>query len=243
MRTNCPVSGKILKKAGSKYSNEVLKYVDEHGSPEVGAVSLFEPGDLKNCKAIINVVGPVWLGGTENEREDLKKALEAAFSLASEKGLHSIAVPAVSYGGSRAFPSEECAKISLETALQFWTEHPETSLNDIILINDDFVNSNHFIKELSARKGTHFVRTAVISSGTKSATLSTSDTRRKVEITGLPELVSKAKEKILSRISSGMVNKLFPLEKLSAAQVAQASRICEKYLGELFQKNIFIFFS
>src|SRR5690606_18439800 len=48
MRTNCPVSGKILKKAGSKYSNEVLKYVDEHGSPEVGAVSLFEPGDLKN---------------------------------------------------------------------------------------------------------------------------------------------------------------------------------------------------
>ena len=81
------------------------------------------------AKFVIHTVGPVWHGGNHNEPELLAACYSRSLQLAAERGLASIAFPAISTG-AYGFPLEVAAKIAVSTAREF-TQAP-TSLEEVI---------------------------------------------------------------------------------------------------------------
>lgn len=63
------------------------------------------------ARHVIHTVGPVWNGGTMNEDDLLASCYRRSFALAKERGLRSIAFPAISTGIYR-FPLERATKIA-----------------------------------------------------------------------------------------------------------------------------------
>lgn len=61
---------------------------------------------------VIHTVGPVWHGGNHGEDELLARAYRASLQLATERGLESVAFPAISTG-SYGFPRERAARIAV----------------------------------------------------------------------------------------------------------------------------------
>ena len=70
------------------------------------------------AKYVIHTVGPVWYGGSRNERELLKSCYNTALTLAKENNIKTIAFPAISCGVYH-FPLEEACKIAAETIKKF----------------------------------------------------------------------------------------------------------------------------
>jgi O-acetyl-ADP-ribose deacetylase len=63
---------------------------------------------------VIHTVGPVWRGGGSGERETLASCYRACLTIALERGLASIAFPAISTG-IYGFPHEPAAEIAVAT--------------------------------------------------------------------------------------------------------------------------------
>jgi O-acetyl-ADP-ribose deacetylase (regulator of RNase III) len=71
------------------------------------------------AKFVIHTVGPVWTGGERGEPELLAGCYRSCFAIAQEKGLRSLAFPAISCGVYR-FPLERAVKIAVgETVAEF----------------------------------------------------------------------------------------------------------------------------
>jgi O-acetyl-ADP-ribose deacetylase len=64
------------------------------------------------AKYVIHTVGPVWYGGSHNEKELLASCYRNCLKLASDKGLKTIAFPSISTGAYR-FPIEIASEIAL----------------------------------------------------------------------------------------------------------------------------------
>ncbi len=64
------------------------------------------------AKHVIHAVGPVWQGGSRGEDEALASCYRNAMRLADERGLRSIAFPAISTGVYR-FPLERATRIAI----------------------------------------------------------------------------------------------------------------------------------
>jgi putative ATPase len=75
-----------------------------------------------------------------------------AFRLAAQRHCVSVAVPAISSGIFR-FPKDECAKVLVGAAWDFFEEHPVESLQEIrfTIIDDETVS--HFRAEFVRRFG------------------------------------------------------------------------------------------
>lgn len=74
-------------------------------------------GYLLPARFVIHTVGPVWAGGGENEDRLLASCYRKSLSIARERGLQSIAFPAISTGVYR-FPAERAAKIAVGMAIE-----------------------------------------------------------------------------------------------------------------------------
>ena len=72
------------------------------------------PGFRLEARWVIHTVGPVWHGGGQREPELLRACYENSFALALQKGVKSIAFPAISTGVYR-FPKQDAAVIALES--------------------------------------------------------------------------------------------------------------------------------
>lgn len=70
------------------------------------------PGFQLPANWVIHTVGPVWHGGNSGEPELLVRCYQNVFALAREKGIRSIAFPAISTG-VYAYPKEAAAEIAL----------------------------------------------------------------------------------------------------------------------------------
>lgn len=68
-------------------------------------------------RAVIHCVGPVWQGGSGNEDALLAGCYATALRLARERGLASLAFPAISTG-IYGFPPERAARIAVATVLE-----------------------------------------------------------------------------------------------------------------------------
>ncbi len=64
------------------------------------------------ARHVIHCVGPVWYGGSRGEAEGLASCYRNALRLAEERGLGSIAFPAISTG-AYGYPIEEATEIAI----------------------------------------------------------------------------------------------------------------------------------
>jgi O-acetyl-ADP-ribose deacetylase len=117
------VAGAIRTKGGPTIQEEC----DRIGGTVVGEAVITSGGTLK-ASHVIHAVGPRY--GEGNEDEKLRNATLNSLKRATEKGLTSIAFPAVSTG-IFGFPKERCAQIMLSTATAF-LEQETTSLRDVV---------------------------------------------------------------------------------------------------------------
>lgn len=86
-------------------------------------------GDAKITKGyrlparhVIHTVGPVWHGGKSNEDALLASCYRRCLEIAAERGLTSIAFPAISTG-AYGFPADRAARIAVDTVTAFLAAH------------------------------------------------------------------------------------------------------------------------
>lgn len=75
------------------------------------------------ARHVIHAVGPVYRDGKHGEPEKLRSAYESCLRLARDRGLKSVAFPAISTG-AYGYPKAEAAEVALRTALA-WLEKEE----------------------------------------------------------------------------------------------------------------------
>jgi len=107
------VDGEIHEAAGPKLFAECLKL----GGCETGQAKLTKGYNLP-AKYIIHTVGPIWVGGDENEEEDLASCYRNCLKVAIDNNIKSIAFPSISTHSFR-FPIEKAAPIALGEVKRF----------------------------------------------------------------------------------------------------------------------------
>ena len=117
------VAGAIRTKGGPAIQEEC----DRIGGAAVGEAAITTGGDLK-ATYVIHAVGPRMGEGDEDKK--LADATRNSLNIASEKGLSSIAFPAISTG-IFGFPKERCAQIMLATVIKM-LEEEESSLKEVV---------------------------------------------------------------------------------------------------------------
>lgn len=110
------VDGAINRVAGP----ELAKAMAAFGGCETGQAVMTKAFNLPS-RFVIHAVGPIWRGGRSREAELLRSAYESAFALAEgEKGIRSIAFPAISTG-VYGFPRDRAATIAVEVMRSYET--------------------------------------------------------------------------------------------------------------------------
>ncbi|APM40048.1 macro domain-containing protein [Clostridium kluyveri] len=132
----------IARAGGSKIQSDSNELIKKIGSLPVGKAVITYGHDL-NCKFVIHTVGPIM--GEGNEDEKLKKAVKSVLNLAESYNLNSISIPAIS-SGIFGFPKERCAKILLETSVEF-LKREDIDLKTIVMCNHDQQTTDLFLKE------------------------------------------------------------------------------------------------
>lgn len=119
------VAGAIYRKGGEV----IQKECDEIGSIPVGYAAITSGGKLK-ARYVIHAAS-MGLGGSRTTAKSLKTSTAHSLRIAAERGLKSIAFPAIGTGVS-GFPMEECAEIMLREAAQHL--RGETSLETVYFV-------------------------------------------------------------------------------------------------------------
>ena len=125
------VDGAIHRAAGP----ELLEECKTLDGCETGEAKLTKGYNLK-ARYVIHTVGPVWNGGTRREDQLLANCYQNSLQLANEKGLKSIAFPAISTGVYR-FPIDSACRIVLESIRNYLKS--DDSINEIYLVCFDRV--------------------------------------------------------------------------------------------------------
>ena len=119
------VAGAIARKGGESIQRECK----EVGSIPVGFAAITGAGKLK-AKYVIHAAS-MGLGGVRTTAKSLETSTAHSLRLAVERGLRTIAFPAVGTGVS-GFPMDQCAGIMLGEAVQHLSK--ETSLETIYFV-------------------------------------------------------------------------------------------------------------
>ncbi len=117
------VAGAIRTKGGPSIQEECNRI----GGAPVGGAAITTGGNLK-AKYVVHAVGPRMGEGDEDRK--LADATRNSLAIAHEKGLASIAFPAISTG-IFGFPKDRCARIMLTTAAET-LKRKEISLKEVI---------------------------------------------------------------------------------------------------------------
>lgn len=133
------VAGAIVRKGGQIIQEES----DKIGYVPVGGAAVTVAGKLP-AKFVIHAVGPRMGEGDEDNK--LRSAVNSSLRLASEKGLKSISIPAIS-SGIFGFPKDRCAMILIQETLKYIRENPYSSIDTIEFCIYDDLTIGYFQKE------------------------------------------------------------------------------------------------
>lgn len=145
------VAGAIVRRGGLEVQWESDAWVEKHGKLPVGGVAVTGAGMLP-CKKVIHAVGPVWEGGDDDEEDNLRAAAANSLDAANELGLTSLSMPAIS-SGIFGFPKSLCAEILVETAIDWFAQHPDSSVRELRFTNIDWPTVEVFLEVFEARFG------------------------------------------------------------------------------------------
>jgi len=129
------VAGAIARKGGESIQKECKAI----GSIPVGFAAITGAGKLKS-KYVIHAAS-MGLGGVRTTAKSLKTSTAHSLRLAAERGLKTIAFPAVGTGVS-GFPLQECAEIMLSEAAEHLGQN--TSLETVYFILFDEASRDVF---------------------------------------------------------------------------------------------------
>jgi O-acetyl-ADP-ribose deacetylase (regulator of RNase III) len=104
------------------------------GGCDTGDARLTQGYNLK-ARYIIHTVGPVYNPHEPEVPQLLRSAYHRSLQLALERGIQSIAFPAVSTG-VYGYPLREAAEIALDTVIGFVSEHEGIALVRFVLFDD-----------------------------------------------------------------------------------------------------------
>ncbi len=137
------VAGAIRRKGGPA----IQQQCNEIGGTFVGGAVITSGGNLK-AEYVIHAVGPRMGEGGEDEK--LTNATLNSLRLADEKGIKSIALPAIS-AGIFGFPIDRCAEIMLRVTVDYLGG--ETGLERVVFCLFGRDSYEVFEKELKRRAG------------------------------------------------------------------------------------------
>jgi O-acetyl-ADP-ribose deacetylase len=135
------VAGAIVHRGGKLIQDES----DRIGFVPVGNAAITTAGKLPS-KYVIHAVGPRMGEGDEDNK--LKSAVESSLKLATENGLRSISMPAIS-SGIYGFPKDRCAMILVGRTINYLHVNPESSLELIEFCVFDDLTADYFEKEMN----------------------------------------------------------------------------------------------
>lgn len=138
------VAGAIVRKGGQIIQDES----DSIGYTPVGTAVITGAGKL-TARFVIHTVGPKMGEGDEDNK--LRNAVLNTLGLASEKGLKSISMPAIS-SGIFGFPKDRCAKILVNESADYLRKNPQSSLEIIEFCVYDDNTMEHFKREFERLK-------------------------------------------------------------------------------------------
>lgn len=145
------LAGAIVKNGGEIIQIESDIYIQENGKVHDGDIAVTGAGELP-AKKVIHAVGPIWHGGAENEELLLRQCVWKSLKKTEELGFASISIPAISSGIFR-FPKDLCARILIQTTLDFFKSNPRSSVNEVRFTNFDKNTVEVFEKEFKKRFG------------------------------------------------------------------------------------------
>ena len=111
------VDGAIRDAGGEEIERECQEIFDSEGVCPPGKAVITTGGNLR-AEYVFHAVGPIWQGGNRSETESLADCYRNSLQLAGEKGIRSIAFPAISTGNF-GFPIEKATPIALNTVKEF----------------------------------------------------------------------------------------------------------------------------
>ncbi len=136
------VAGAIVRKGGRVIQDES----DRIGSVPVGGAAVTGAGKLR-ARYVIHAVGPRMGEGDEDRK--LASAVESVLKLASEKGIRTVSMPAIS-AGIFGFPKDRCARILVGGAASFLRDRPESPLRMVEFCIFDQEAYSFFQSEIAA---------------------------------------------------------------------------------------------
>jgi O-acetyl-ADP-ribose deacetylase (regulator of RNase III) len=124
------VDGAIHRAAGP----DLLAECKTLGGCETGDAKLTKGYRLK-ARHVIHTVGPVYKNGKSGEPERLTGCYRRSLEIAVEKGLTTLAFPAISCG-VYGYPIEDASRIALRTVADFCKARPEIQEVRFVLFGD-----------------------------------------------------------------------------------------------------------
>jgi len=117
------VCGAIFRAAGEELDEECARIMEDrnHQPLEHGECAVTRGCKLA-AKYVIHAVGPIWEGGGEGEEATLERCYRNILKLCAEKGIGSVAIPAISTG-IYGFPLVRASEIAVGTVGEFLREY------------------------------------------------------------------------------------------------------------------------
>ena len=124
------VAWTISRRGGEIIQSESKEWIQKYGEVSHTEPAYTSAGDLP-CKYVIHAVGPIWGDGDEDAK--LADAITGSLRVASDLGLASVSLPAISTG-IFGFPKERAAKIIFRSIEQYFAQNADVSLKQVRLI-------------------------------------------------------------------------------------------------------------
>ena len=126
------VCGAIFRAAGA---SELQNACDEYGSIETGEAVITLGYNLP-ARYVIHTAGPIWRGGEQGEKEQLKNCYINSLKLANEEDLQSIAFPIIS-SGIYGYPKADALDVAVKTISEYLKDSSEEMTVYIVVLDRD----------------------------------------------------------------------------------------------------------